>query len=147
MMLNTIISHVYHNFKFLKDTFFQYIRRNWNCFQIDLPWLFFFNPGTVETAKSFLPWFHWQSSRDLQRCQSGPLLAVNWRSNCAVSLPRRSFLLGMCESCWKCLESFRQPQLTQFHPLCYQLLLLISASTGVYSLFHTAQNSFLMWKQ
>lgn len=32
---------------FLKDIYFQYIRRNWNCLQSDLPWLF------------FQPWVSW----------------------------------------------------------------------------------------
>lgn len=73
---------------FLKDISFQYIRRNWSCLQIDLPWLFLFNPGT---AKWFLSWFHCQCSWELQGCRIGPLLACSWSSNCAVSLPRCLF--------------------------------------------------------
>lgn len=37
---------------FLKAISFQYIRRNINCLQVDLPWLFFFNLGILDTSDS-----------------------------------------------------------------------------------------------
>lgn len=61
----------------------------------------------------------------------GPLLPISWRINCAVSLPKVYFPIAIRGSHKKCLECFRQPQLTQFHSLCYQVLLLITSSTGV----------------